>query len=368
MFLLPSTVAILTASVCKAALINARQSLAGGCGSERPSAHFLQISHHLATNSSLHSSRKRADIEVATFAHVVYANKSVEGGYLSEEIIHRNIDIINHQYAPAGISFSLKNLSYTENADWALGKDEFAMRLKLRGGGYNDLNLYFVADIPYKSEQDWGVRGICSLPTTRPDSLRWTLDGCSLLSRMLPGSNGTAENISNSTATHEIGHWLGLLHTFEGGCGGEGDEIGDTVAQAGPTKLCPTGDPPHSCNLPDPDMIKNFMDISTCTRSEFTAGQIARMKDWEDIRRDVSTDKPTPWLESDEGLVKEFCDKRALSASNSCLAARKYCFAKGKADGYDTLESCVDAYKAGKITSFAWILPTPAYLQGDIAS
>ncbi|KAF5131233.1 Extracellular metalloprotease [Metarhizium anisopliae] len=331
------------------------------------------------------SSRKRADIEVVTFAHVVYANKSVEGGYLSEETIHRNIDIINHQYAPAGISFSLKNLSYTENADWALGKDEFAMRLKLRGGGYNDLNLYFVADIPLNPEQDWGVRGICSLPTTRPDpdSLRWTLDGFSLLSRMLPGSNGTTENIDNSTATHEIGHWLGLLHTFEGGCGREGDEILDTVLQAGPTKLCPTGDLPHSCNLLDPDMIKNFMDISTCTRSEFTAGQIARMKDWEDIRRDVSTDKPSPWSESEEGLVKEFCDKRALSASNSCLAARKYCFAKAKADGYDTLESCVDAYKAGKITSepntknvwpknlvigCALILPTPAYLQGEIAS
>lgn len=75
------------------------------------------------------------------------------------------------------------------------------------------------------------------------------------------------------------------------------------------------------------------------------------MKNWEKIRRDLNTNQPTALSESQEGSVKEFCDKRTLGAFNSCLAARKYCLVKGNADGYDTIESCVDAYKAGKMTS-----------------
>jgi hypothetical protein len=40
---------------------------------------------------------------------------------------------------------------------------------------------------------------------------------------------------------HEVGHWLGLLHTFEGeDCTGLGDLVDDTPQQAVPTQGCPS--------------------------------------------------------------------------------------------------------------------------------
>lgn len=76
------------------------------------------------------------------------------------------------------------------------------------------------------------------------------------------------------TMTHEVGHYLGLYHTFQGGCTGTGDEVADTPAVDAPNYGCPTG---HvSCG--DVDMIENYMDYTddTCMNT-FTAGQKTRI-------------------------------------------------------------------------------------------
>jgi len=73
------------------------------------------------------------------------------------------------------------------------------------------------------------------------------------------------------TMTHEVGHFLGLLHTFQGGCAG-GDGIADTPAVDNPNYGCPTGH--MSCGTTD--MIENYMDYTDdACMNIFTNGQKA---------------------------------------------------------------------------------------------
>lgn len=82
------------------------------------------------------------------------------------------------------------------------------------------------------------------------------------------------------TATHEIGHWLNLLHIWgdDGdGCNGS-DNVSDTPNQAGSNGGKPTFPSPSCNNGPDGDMFMNFMDyVDDDTMQMFTKGQVRRM-------------------------------------------------------------------------------------------
>jgi hypothetical protein len=83
------------------------------------------------------------------------------------------------------------------------------------------------------------------------------------------------------TTTHEVGHYLGLWHTFDNGCGttngcySSGDTICDTSRQSQPTFGCPGSS--SSCGTADP--IHNYMDYTDdLCMWEFTPEQINRMR------------------------------------------------------------------------------------------
>ncbi|HYV90554.1 MAG TPA: GEVED domain-containing protein [Chitinophagales bacterium] len=80
------------------------------------------------------------------------------------------------------------------------------------------------------------------------------------------------------TATHEVGHWLNLIHIWgDANCGN--DQVGDTPTQQTSNFGCPSFPHVTCSNGPNGDMFMNYMDYTDdgCMNM-FTAGQKTRMQ------------------------------------------------------------------------------------------
>ncbi|KLU82293.1 metalloprotease 1, partial [Magnaporthiopsis poae ATCC 64411] len=195
-----------------------------------------------------------AAITVDVYFHVVASSTALRDGYVTDQQLADQLKVLNSNYAPHGISFALKGTDRTINSNWAVDGDPLAMKKALRKGSYRTLNLYFLKSVG-------GNLGYCYLPADAKEGTEaFYRDGCTILHTSLPGGSQTNYNLGK-TVTHEVGHWLGLYHTFQGGCNGDGDMVDDTPNQAGPSSGCPIGR--NSCpNRPGVDPIHNYMDYS----------------------------------------------------------------------------------------------------------
>jgi len=203
------------------------------------------------------------------------------GRMLEPAQIAAQISVLNVTFAggeggaTSGFRFVLAGTTRTDNAGWFYanpgGTDEHTMKRTLRRGGTDALNFYSTTAGDYL--------GWAYLPdiTTKPGQAY--LDGVVVDWESLPGTSTTyaGRYDQGETATHEVGHWLGLYHTFQGGCTELNDEVSDTPAQSSPTNGCPEGR--DSCSLPGLDPIHNYMDYSydSCY-NQFTQGQKTRMQ------------------------------------------------------------------------------------------
>ena len=140
------------------------------------------------------------------------------------------------------------------------------MKQTLRQGGTNALNFYSTTAGDYL--------GWAYLPSIVTKPGQAYLDGVVIDWESIPGTSTTyaGRYDQGETATHEVGHWLNLEHTFFGGCNAKGDFVDDTPAQKVPTNGCPEGK--DTCRQPGLDPIHNYMDYSydSCY-TEFTAAR-----------------------------------------------------------------------------------------------
>ena len=181
------------------------------------------------------------------------------------------------------------------------------MKKALRRGSYGALNIYFQTNLTSGGSGGSTLLGYCTLPTNvtyvyggktyvYPAS-NWATDGCNVLASSMPGSPVAVYGYNlGRTAVHEVGHWFGLLHTFQGECcfffvlhsslsficcsrgvgseaddereidntcaaGSTGDYVDDTPQESVSTVGCPRGK--DTCpTVYGLDPITNYMDYS----------------------------------------------------------------------------------------------------------
>jgi hypothetical protein len=256
-----------------------------GRGTEPHAPGPEQIAEMIADLDRRRSAQRHASAETVTvpvWVHVITSGRSGA----PDSAVRSQIATLNAAYggrlggADTGIRFRLAGITRTNNPAWFTNPIAHEGSVKrLRRGGAETLNLY-VAQLSrlvlgYSTYPYWYMNDPAS-------------DGVVVDWRSMPG--GTLRNFDRGfTAVHEIGHWLGLLHTFENGCQAPGDGVADTPPQATATEGCPAGK--DTCPGDGPDAVHNFMDYSydTCM-SQFTAGQGVRMREAWRLYRDVGPD------------------------------------------------------------------------------
>jgi predicted Zn-dependent protease len=143
-------------------------------------------------------------------------------------------------------------------------------------GGRATLNIYTANHLYYRGGE---ISGYTTPPwRVKNQPLR---DGVWLRRGVMPGvPGGPSYRDAGDVLVHEVGHWLGLYHVYQGYCDGRGDRVADTgrMSQASAQLLtCETRDTcGNDRGLSDP--VRNFMSSGGDGCLDlFTAGQARRM-------------------------------------------------------------------------------------------
>ena len=218
-------------------------------------------------------------VRIPVWVHVISQGPGIENGELPDTAIREQIRVLDQTFAGAlggtftGFSFDLAGITRTRNAAWfnmgISSAAEAQAKAALRRGGAGTLNIYTV--------EGAGYLGWATFPNWYAGNP--SDDGVIVAHASLP--NGAISNFNlGYTATHEVGHWLGLYHTFQYGCTPFNDGVADTAAERSPASGCPVGrDTCVSGKQAGVDPIHNFMDYTyDACYFEFTQGQTDRMQ------------------------------------------------------------------------------------------
>jgi hypothetical protein len=276
-------IAAVLALTCLAGFASAQDHLGRGmtedfstadraCGTPTPTideteAVRAQVDRWLRMNPQLQATG--GQIQVAF--HVIYGRKNE--GNIPQSQVNAQIATLNSTFSGTGYTFVLASTDRTFNAQWFTMTPQTSKETQAKNAlaisPATRLNFYTCK--PGQSLLGWAY-----FPNSFPETDK--RHGVVVHYASVPGGAFTAYN-QGETGTHEVGHYLGLYHTFQGGCTSPGDYVDDTPYEGSAY----TG---NQCSLnrdtcpsqPGLDPITNYMDYSydVCL-TNFTAGQDARM-------------------------------------------------------------------------------------------
>lgn len=247
------------------------------CGAHTPTvAEQERIDSQIAAFARTLPARPRAlavaaPTMVPVYFHVINKGSGLSNGDVPDSQIQAQMNVLNAAYANSGYQFQLAATDRTTNAKWFTmspgSTAQTAAKKALRKGGANALNIYTAG-------LSGGLLGYATFPWSYAGNPKD--DGVVVLFSSLPGGTMAPYN-EGDTGTHEVGHWMGLWHTFQGACKAKNDEVADTPAEKSAAFGCPVGR--DSCGTKAGlDPITNFMDYTddSCMNT-FSAGQATRM-------------------------------------------------------------------------------------------
>lgn len=123
--------------------------------------------------------------------------------------INMQMIVLNDAYRDVGYQFTLQSVTRTDNTYWSTSsRAESEMKRILAVSPASTLNIY-------TCDLSGGILGYSYLPSTFNENS--FMHGVVVLYSSLPGGTAYPFN-EGDTLTHEVGHYLGLYHTFENGC------------------------------------------------------------------------------------------------------------------------------------------------------
>ena len=230
---------------------------------------FIQaaVNEHLREAGMGHRSRI---VEVPVHFHIL--RKSNGDWNVTDSQIDEQMEVLNDSFREHGISFVLDGVTRRK-------KNKFAKKCLSERVERKFKKKYAVDPVTtlnvYSCRPKERVLGYAYFPSDYPEDN--PMHGVVLLHSSFPGGSAVPFD-RGDTAVHEVGHYFGLYHTFEGGCSKKNDRIADTPREQAPASGCPlTRD---TCSQPGLDPVTNFMDYSDddCVE-EFTPEQGAWMRD-----------------------------------------------------------------------------------------